>query len=169
MSGLHEIDYRQWALSGGIRRASFQAGELHGWCDYLRALKQHSEGEVEAELRASQCGGGAVCVEGSIRTKIGGVCQRCLDELLIDFDISVRWMIGTAPVMPDPERLPEDDWITPPDDGRLDLRALVRDELIMELPAILTHNAPCLEQPIPAEDTATYRAFADLKGLIERG
>ena len=168
MSGPCEIDYRHWVQSGETWRAAFRAAELPDWLDYLKTLRQRCESLVRVELRGHERSDGAVCIEGSIRTKLGGVCQKCLAELVLDFDLPVRWMIGTAPAPEDPERLPEDDWIAPPDSGRLDLRTLVRDELIMELPAILAHNAPCLEQPAPADDTATYRAFAELKGLMER-
>jgi uncharacterized protein len=98
------------------------------------------------------------------------VCQRCLQELehALSAQRSIRWVADEA----EAERLDElseDDVLALPPQGRLDLQALVEDELILSLPLVPRHEVCPQPLPLPADDlddaapAHPFQALAALK------
>lgn len=98
-------------------------------------------------------------------------CQRCLQPMTqaLQVDRAFRFVRGEAEAARLDEELEDDVLELPP---RLDLHALVEDELILALPLVPRH-AECpapllLPQDAPAEDIQRASPFAAL-GVLRRG
>ncbi len=96
------------------------------------------------------------------RATVGLVCQRCLQPMAVPLAVErrVRFVADEA----EAERLDEaseDDVLALPPRGRLDLPALVEDELILALPLVPRHETCPQPLPLPAEDPVADAAEAE--------
>jgi uncharacterized protein len=100
------------------------------------------------------------------------VCQRCLQALHqpLAAQRSIRWVADEA----EAERLDElceDDVLALPSQGRLDLKDLVEDELILSLPLVPRHGVCPDPLPLPEDDLQDEppaNPFSVLAGLKVR-
>jgi len=103
-------------------------------------------------------------------TTVTLICQRCLKPMVhaVHGDRSFHFVADEA----EAERLDEeseDDVLAMPPRGRLDLRPLIEDELILALPIVPRHDVCPEPLPMPAEDPAAappphpFEALAALK------
>ncbi|MBA4178351.1 MAG: hypothetical protein C0505_17605 [Leptothrix sp. (in: Bacteria)] len=103
-------------------------------------------------------------------------CQRCLQPLTESLQVRRRFRFVRSE--DEAERLDEeceDDVLALP--PRLDLRALLEDELILALPIVPRHEVCPDPLPLPAEDTAAeeapapnpFAALAALRGRLPGG
>lgn len=104
------------------------------------------------------------------QTRVHLVCQRCLQvmEQHLHADRSFMFVRDEAEAL----RLDEesdDDVLALPPQGRLDLQALIEDELILALPIVPRHDACPDPLPMPSEDPEDapsdhpFKALAALK------
>lgn len=104
-------------------------------------------------------------------------CQRCMGEMPYDLDVSSRLQVvetedeAEASIDDDPESSP-DDWVEPVlASSRLDVLAVVEDELILGLPYVPMHEScttDALEQaqqPHEDDDPVTPSPFSVLSQL----
>lgn len=132
------------------------------------------EGEVEATFEFERLGEGLAGCRLDVSAAVRLRCQRCLEA----FEQPLRSRAQLAFVGSDDEagRVPEGFEAVPADDGRVDLRELVEDELLLSLPIVALHGgdtrcAASSRQAAEgrAEEPAaeTHRPFAQLQELLK--
>ena len=77
-------------------------------------------------------------VRVEVRAKLSVQCQRCLDAMLLAVESNSTLGVVSGP--DEAERLPDDLDPLLVGDGRVALRALVEDELLLAVPAAPTHR-----------------------------
>ncbi len=98
----------------------------------------------------------------SIQANLPMICQRCLEEMEMPFDLSFDYLISTdQPAEIDDND--EVDWLAP--ETHMDVQALIEDELLIAMPFAPVHAAGC--QPLKMESGERINPFAVLKGKIK--
>jgi uncharacterized protein len=105
----------------------------------LEQVVRDQSGEIAVQIHCKNDEQGLTVVYGSIQTRLTVVCQRCNDELGLDLVQDFTY----SPVKADYEsdELPDNyDMIELDEDGEINLRELIEDELILAIPIVPTHN-----------------------------
>jgi uncharacterized protein len=76
----------------------------------------------------------------NIRAKLPVICQRCLDEMLVNLDLNFDYLISEKNVGALDEN-DEIDWLEA--NNEMDLHELIEDELLLALPIAPTHAENC--------------------------
>jgi uncharacterized protein len=97
-----------------------------------------------------------------IRTKLPVICQRCLDEMLVNVDLSFDYLISDV-AMNALDENDEMDWLEA--NNEMDLQELIEDELLLALPIAPTHDKNCSKLSMQSGEKPN--PFAVLKGLIK--
>ena len=127
---------------------------------------------VPAELTITRASTGTV-FELRFTARLHGPCQRCLDDAVVDRDLSAREYQATNPGVSDELSTP---YIV---DDRLDLSAWARDVLALSLPEQILCRPDCAglcpvcgknlnDEPHEHEETTTDPRWAALAELRER-
>ena len=135
---------------------------------------QRTDGSVAVDLRATRVGDSAG-LEGVLVAAPWLLCQRCLEpfQAAIESPVRIAFVSDDAAA----EQLPQDVEPVEMDAGRVDLAALVEDELLLALPLVPMHPtaADCANaQAVTADEEAagtaspTHRPFGDLRELLKR-
>lgn len=127
------------------------------------------EGNAGFELAFGLSPSGRTLVTGEITVPIAATCQRCLQAYVTTLHADVDLEIGESP------RDAEQDFelVLRPDE-RLDLRALIEDELLLAAPMIALHASGECAMPADTGDARTAadgdrrKPFAGLQALRER-
>jgi len=98
----------------------------------------------------------------NIRTKLPVICQRCLDEMLVDLDLSFDYLISKVAINELDEN-DEMDWLEA--NVEMDLQELIEDELLLALPIAPTHENSCSKLSMQSGEKPN--PFAILKGKIK--
>jgi uncharacterized protein len=138
----------------------------------LAPLLTSTEGEAAFVLAFDTDADRRPTVSVAVEARLALQCQRCLGTVMRDVKTASRLVVVTGP--DEAERLPDDVDPLLVEDGRIALRALIEDELILAVPTAATHrpeecavdlaavNAPHAEEqgePKPSP----FAVLADLK------
>jgi uncharacterized protein len=154
------VDVDRLADAGEIRETDLPLADLPRLVPALAS----TEGTAHCRIVFSR--------EVAVEARLGLRCQRCLKPvwLAVD-DVSKVWLVT------DPERADElDPGIEPTlaPEGRIALRDLVEEELLLAVPLVPRHEgetqcAPTEEQAADREQEVVQRPFAGLGELLKRG
>jgi uncharacterized protein len=75
-----------------------------------------------------------------IRAKLPVICQRCLDEMLVNLDLNFDYLISEK-IVDALDENDEMDWLEA--NNEMDLQELIEDELLLALPIAPTHAENC--------------------------
>ena len=137
----------------------------------LASALASDRGMAEVELPAAPDAGGRIVVSGSIHALLAMTCQRCLEDVELEVRAQPRlgWVISDAEI----ETLAPDYEPLVSADGRVALKELVEDELLLALPLVPRHpdgactgmeKAAAHKAPAPKEESRKT-AFAELAKL----
>ncbi len=141
----------------------------------LAPLLTSTEGEAAFVLAFDMDAERRPTVRVRVRARLPLQCQRCLGSMLQDVDADSRLVVVSGPG--EAERLPDEVDPLLVEDGRLELRSLIEDELILAIPSAPMHpprecpvqlgevNAPPPEEAVAEQGTANpFAVLADWKG-----
>lgn len=108
------------------------------------------DGEVVVDLRFSRDARGLVRAQGQVSTNVALTCQRCLQPKpqALEADVDV-YLLGNEM---DAERLDDSEEYVLLEQGQLEIRGLLEDELILVLPIVVRHD-DC-ESAVPLQSEA---------------
>jgi uncharacterized protein len=131
-------------------------------------------GSLHALLRFGREQGFAIA-DIALRGAVQALCQRCTQAVAVSMDTDSR--LAVVESEPDADAVPAgwDTYLAL--EGRLDLAALVAEEVLLALPIVALHeHAACrppaaatAEEPQAEPVEERTRPFADLRALLERG
>ncbi len=98
----------------------------------------------------------------NIRTKLPVICQRCLEEMLVELDLSFDYLISKVAINELDEN-DEMDWLEA--NIEMNLQELIEDELLLALPIAPTHENSCGKLSMQSGEKPN--PFAILKGKIK--
>ena len=137
----------------------------------LAAALTSDRGAAEVTLRAEPEIGGRVVLSGTIQARLNMTCQRCLAGVELEVEASPRlaWVRSEAEM----EVLPPEYDPLLSADGRVAVRDLVEDELLLALPLVPRHTQGACRETRPAavvsapehEAEKSKNAFAELAKL----
>ncbi len=109
--------------------------------DRVRELLVNDEGEVSLTLHFGKEGKQAV-IEGHISAVLPVKCQRCLEA--IEWPINSDIRLGIVSSFAQADKLPESfEPLLVTDDGKIALKNIVEDEILILLPDIPKHSENC--------------------------
>ena len=147
MGGLPErIDARRWADQARECSGTLATEQL----SRLRESVISVLGPAQVSLKFWRDKDGRLRASGEIGARVQLTCQRCLEPMRVDLDVTVRAAIVASDEQA--RHLPEelDPWLL--DQDELDVLTMVEDELILALPAIARHDLGECDNPAPASD-----------------
>jgi uncharacterized protein len=116
----------------------------------LEQVVQDQSGEIAVNIHCKNDEQGLVVVSGTIRAHLTVICQRCNDEL--GLDLVQDFAYSPVGLGSESDDLPECyDVVELDEEGEINLRQLIEDELILALPIVPMHNeASCAYSEEPA-------------------
>ncbi|MDK1289952.1 23S rRNA accumulation protein YceD [Pseudoalteromonas umbrosa] len=126
----------------------------------LQQVVQDQVGEIAVTIHCDIDQQGLVVIRGSARTRVTLVCQRCNDEL--GLDLAQDFAYSPVGLGAESDDLPESyDVVELDEEGEINLRQLIEDELILAIPIVPMHdeascsfsNKPVSFGEIEAEDS----------------
>jgi uncharacterized protein len=96
-----------------------------------------------------------------IKTKLPVICQRCLNEMLINLDLSFVYLISDFAI-DDIDENDEIDWLEA--NNEMNLCELIEDELLLAMPIAPVHENNCSKLSLTSGEKPN--PFAVLKGKI---
>ncbi len=97
-----------------------------------------------------------------IKAKLPVICQRCLDDMLFDVDLSFDYLISNVAINELDEN-DEMDWLEA--NNEMNLQELIEDELLLAMPIAPTHDKNCSKLSMQSGEKPN--PFAILKGKIK--
>jgi uncharacterized protein len=148
----HYIDAQKWADRQAVIDDSVALTRFPRFC----AALANSDGQVAINLRLYRDAQGFVVLEGTLLTSVSLACQRCLEPVTYDFDVTVKlWLMRDEEAA---ELLSEEaDYILQDENGQISLEDAVEDELILALPLVAAHE-DCEALPV---DEASVEEVSD--------
>ncbi|MDY6982095.1 MAG: YceD family protein [Pseudomonadota bacterium] len=108
-----------------------------------------NQGAVAVDLRFIRDEEGRRVISGTLDTTVKVACQRCLQDM--DLDLHSEMSLFAVDDEEAFQELRDDqDGVIVPDDGMLDVQALVEDELLLSLPMIPMHEDPACNAALNA-------------------
>lgn len=100
------------------------------------------EADVDVKIDTGFDPQGLPYVKGQAQTQVVLVCQRCNQDMLVDLMVDFAYTPVTAENLQDPEFIiPEHyDPIVINDYGEINLREMIEDELLLDIPLIPKHD-----------------------------
>jgi uncharacterized protein len=98
----------------------------------------------------------------TIKADLVVTCQRCLDEMAVNLNLSFDYLISNTEIS-EAEEDDEIDWLEATHE--MDVGELIEDELLLALPIAPTHAHDCSKLSTQSGDKPN--PFAALKGLIK--
>lgn len=164
-----QIDPVRFAEAGREMAGRMALAEMPRLVEALAA----AEGAVEVELRFGVDDSGIRHMAGRLQATVTLVCQRCLEPFDKELDVALR--LGLVASEGEAERLPAGYDPLQVGDGRLFLRDVIEDELLLALPQIARHEPDAcqpvevVEEPAAEADEAPREnPFAVLARLKEK-
>ena len=97
-----------------------------------------------------------------IEAKLPVICQRCLDEMLVNINLDFNYIICNA-LPTEVDENDDTDWLEAAPE--MNLQALIEDELLLAMPIAPMHDHDCSKQSMQSGEKPN--PFAVLKGLIK--
>jgi uncharacterized protein len=135
----------------------------------LVACLADSDGEVRFDLEFYRDGSRRACLRGSVTARLCLECQRCLDKMELPVDSAVS--LAFVESLDEAERLPDNLDPQLVEEGRIGIRDLIEDELLLALPQVALHPegdcTPYVSEAGDSGDEGATRAnpFAVLEQL----
>jgi uncharacterized protein len=166
------VDVELLAAEGASIERRYELTEL----PRLTELLATGEGEAIARFRFAQVADGVIGCELALEAVVTLECQRCLEPYQQALSSTARLAFVAGEEEADAALAPEDYEAVPLEGDRVDLRALVEDELLLSLPIVAMHGGGtrCAETARRAEadtrdeqEAKTHRPFAQLQDLLK--
>ncbi len=139
----------------------------------LTSLILGHSGDATIDLRGDTDAQGEAYLRGTATAPVRLTCQRCLQpielELVATLDLAPVTRIDEAMMLPSSR-----DPLLVPGDGLVEVRGMVEDELILELPIVAYHSyGACRPESVDLQnsdtnDNSRQRPFADLGEILAR-
>ena len=97
-----------------------------------------------------------------IEAKLPVICQRCLDEMLVNINLDFNYIICNA-LPTEVDENDNTDWLEAAPE--MNLQALIEDELLLAMPIAPMHDHDCSKQSMQSGERPN--PFAVLKDLIK--
>ena len=97
-----------------------------------------------------------------IEAKLPVICQRCLDEMLVNINLDFNYTICNA-LPSEVDENDDTDWLEAAPE--MNLQELIEDELLLAMPIAPMHDHDCSKQSMQSGEKPN--PFAVLKGLIK--
>lgn len=130
-------------------------------------------GDATIDLRGDTDAQGEAYLRGTATAPVRLTCQRCLQP--IDFELEATLDLAPVTRIDEAMTLPSScDPLLVPGDGLVDVRGMVEDELILELPIVAYHeDGVCRPESVGRQhsdtnDNSRQRPFADLGEILAR-
>jgi uncharacterized protein len=111
----------------------------------LRDCLMQADGEVLFDLSFCRDEQRHARLDGSVRTELTLECQRCLGAM--KFPVERRFSVVFVQGLNEAERLPDDLDPCLVEEGVVDFRELIEDELLLALPQVPMHDADVCQLP----------------------
>jgi len=165
------VDVEVLAAEGASRERRYRLEEFERLVDVL----VDPDGEAVAGFRFRNVADDLPGCELTVAAEVTLRCQRCLQGFVqaLRSTTKLAFVAGDEAAM----RVPEEWEAVTSDQGRVALRDLVEDELLLSLPIVALHppGTACAEPAqqagkdnVDAEESETHRPFAGLKDLLEQ-
>lgn len=108
-----------------------------------------------------------------IKSHLPVICQRCLDEMLINLDLNFDYLLSDSTInemeakemeAKNTEYSEEMDWLEI--NSEMDVRELIEDELLLAMPIAPVHDGSC--SSLSMQSGENPNPFAVLKGKINK-
>jgi uncharacterized protein len=152
----HSVDPRRLAELGRELTGSLSLARLPRLSEVVVDAADPGSEYARFELRFHRDASGRDLVEGSVQATLRLRCERCMGVL--ELPVSGSFTLAVVDGLDEVARLPEDYEPLLPDETTVDPAALVEDELLLAVPAVVRHpdgacHAPDYEAPAgPADD-----------------
>lgn len=139
-----------------VMRGSIPLSNLERLCEQLTG----ADGVVELELEFGTDDQGYTTITGSSSSKVGLVCQRCMNEMAFELnaDIHLALVADDEAASELPDRY---DPILADQSGFMPLHSLIEDDLILALPIVAYHDEACGYVEENASKDADFDASAE--------
>jgi uncharacterized protein len=97
-----------------------------------------------------------------IKTQLPVICQRCSDEMQINLDLSLNYIVSET-INNELDENDEFDWLEV--DNEMNLHELIEDELLLAMPIAPVHDKNCSQHSMQSGEKPN--PFAVLKGKIK--
>ncbi|MEN8177634.1 MAG: YceD family protein [Pseudomonadota bacterium] len=112
---------------------SYSLGDL----PRLRGCLAEQQGEARFDLEFSRDKQHRACLHGTVEAQLVLECQRCLGTIL--FPVKSKVSLAFVESLEEAENLPDDLDPELVENGQVELRNLIEDELLLALPQVPTH------------------------------
>ena len=138
---------------------------------YLNEVEASNGSEIDVELNLIQDEEGRFILSGTMQGRMSLTCQRCLQE--VEYDLASDFIVRVVDELKaggDRELAQDELDVVVSVDGKLDLLALIEDELILSLPLVIYHkeqdcNQTLVEMQSSAQQKTAAKPFAELAAL----
>ncbi|MDH3645406.1 MAG: YceD family protein [Gammaproteobacteria bacterium] len=138
----------------------------------VAAAVLHDTRPIRLRIRAQESDRGIVLIDGDLQAMLVLTCQRCLDEMSVGIDSSLRLALLSQPIEEDLIPAGYEPLVIPA--GKVRLADLVEDEILLELPIAPRHaDQDCgpLKENVKAlkgsaSKTETTTPFAGLADMM---
>ena len=107
----------------------------------LESLLHHHEGEVVVHLQFGVDEQGLAYIKGHLNTLLTLQCQRCLGPF--NYEIISDFMLGMVRSLGEVNTLPDSYEPAVIEEGELEIKTMIEDELILNIPIIPKHQEDC--------------------------
>lgn len=146
------LDPRKFAQQGILISGEVDVNLL----DRLLPLLANDGGNIKVDLVFGVDEQHVRNLTGTIKASLSMVCQRCLDPVTQDVELSIA--LGMVWSDEQAEKLSKtwEPWIV--DEGQTDIYEMIQDELILGLPIVAYHPEKCLDSYVFSESTSVNKS-----------
>jgi len=163
LSKRHFIDSLEFAKQSLEIHDKIRASNLPG----LKEVLFSGRGELEFSVVGGRLGRDKPMLRLEVKGSLGMQCQRCLDEMDYAVDIARTFaLVADESALPD-EEFEDDEVDYLVADPKLDVEALVEEEVLLSLPLALRHENGCAEE-VASAVVGKPNPFQVLEGLKKK-
>lgn len=142
------------------RNASVEGDLPLSICDRLAELLFDNTGYVEVMLHFARNGRLAI-IEGHVSAVLALKCQRCLEA--VEWPVSSDIKLGIVSSLDQANSLPDGyDPLLILEEGKIPLKDIIEDELLLSLPSIPKHESNCMPPNMSKNEPVTLPKIAQL-------
>lgn len=168
------IDPRKLFTRNGSISGAITLERLPRLSEYL----SNNKGSSQASLHFGRDPNNRRLVSGPVKAEVHMLCQRCLKEMAVSLDSALNVLVLSGKQWNDDvlKSLPDELEAVHASEDELDVIALIEDELILSLPAVVYHEEQSCNEELNKlkastaviEDESTVKAFAGLQALKDK-
>ncbi len=122
----------------------------------LQSVSKTADAPVKVKLQFGIDEQGLLFLKGSLQTKLTLQCQRCMEPYI--YEIMSDFALGIVETLDEANALPEHYEPAMAEEGKLALRDLIEDEIILNLPIIPRHRVEDCKVNLPLADAGWEQA-----------